>query len=207
MFETIPFHCSAHPLPCAMIFWFVLLLIYFQSKANNHSRPFTAFWEDFHISNGSSTNSIAEQTTCQIAFPNGHKFWTHILSQQCESFFTQPWRWPLGCGKLKPEKAIWGESCWVCLSVRTETHTQTRKYSYVVLREPTILKKISASQRPFWLVGSVWSVTHARCISIRQASIGMPHHSVSGHSVNHSNHTGYTKWPKSNDLIKELVHI
>lgn len=145
MFETIPFHCSAHPLPCAMIFWFVLLLIYFQSKAKNHSRPFTAFWEDFHISNGNSTNSIAEQTTCQIAFPNGHKFWTHILSQQCESFFTQPWRWPLGCGKLKPEKAIWGESCWVCLSVRTETHTQTRKYSYVVLREPTILKKISAS--------------------------------------------------------------
>lgn len=125
MFETIPFHCSAHPLPCAMIFWFGLWLIYFQSKAKNHSRPFTAFWEDFHISSGNSTNSIAEQTTCQIAFPNGHKFWTHILSQQCQSFFTQPWHWPLGCGKLKPEKAIWGESCWVCLSVRTETHTHT----------------------------------------------------------------------------------
>lgn len=72
MFKKIPFHCSAHPLPCAMIFWYVLSLIYFQSKAKYHSLPFTAFWEDFHISSGNSTNSIAEQTTCQIAFPNGH---------------------------------------------------------------------------------------------------------------------------------------
>lgn len=35
------------------------------------------------------------------------------------------------------------------LCAQKHTHTQTRKYSYVVLREPTILKKISASQRPF----------------------------------------------------------
>lgn len=126
MFETIPFHCSAHPLPCAMIFWFVLLLIYFQSKANNHSRPFTAFWEDFHISNGNSTNSIAEQTTCQIAFPNGHKFWTHILSQQCESFFTLPWRWPLGCGKLKPEKAERWKLLSLLICAHRNTHTDTQ---------------------------------------------------------------------------------
>lgn len=194
----------------SLVQWsFGLFCRLFISSPKHHRQPFTAFWEDFHISGGNSTNSIAEQTTCQIAFSNGH--WPpqmlnpHTITAVWKLFHTaftltpglwETWAWE-----------IWGESCWVCLSVCAHTHTQTRKYSYVVLREPMILKKISASQRLFWLVESVWSVTHARCILIRQASIGMSHHSVSRHSVNHSNHTGYTKWPKSNDLIKELVNI
>lgn len=37
----------------------------------------------------------------------------HTLSEQCQRLFTQPQYWPLGCGKLQPGGARWGQVNWV----------------------------------------------------------------------------------------------
>lgn len=62
------------------------------------------------------------------------------------SLDTDPWA--VGNLSLRKQSEVKAaEFAYLC--AQKHTHTQTRKYSYVVLREPTILKKISASQRPF----------------------------------------------------------